>query len=153
MTGRQLLWATLTAGLVSWMTVRSGAQQLNLTPLSVGPPTTVYYNYVTPRINNKGQVIGNRSAGGCLFSGSVLTTLPYSPLDINNNGVITMYSWSGDGYISAPPYSSQTNIGTLPPSCGVLGSNFATGLNDSGTAVGIANVPTSCRQPFLYSNG
>ena len=71
-------------------------------------------------------------------------------LDINNNGEIAMYSTTiGDSYISFPPYTTQTDMGALQ-AC-LAGANAATGLNDSGVAVGIANAPTSCPQPFIFN--
>jgi hypothetical protein len=120
--------------------------------LGVGPPTDAYYSYTTPKINNSGQVVGNRRAGGYLYSGGVVTALPMDALDINNNGEIAMFSTTiGDSYISFPPYTTQTDMGTLQ-AC-LAGANAATSLNDSGVAVGVANTPTICPQPFMFFNG
>jgi probable HAF family extracellular repeat protein len=153
MTRRHLVHTFLIAGLLSWGAIQSDAQQYNLTSLGVGSPATVYYNYTTPKINNKGQVVGNGSGGGYLFSGGVLTSLPgFNALD--NNGALALYSFStSDSYISFPPYSTRTDLGTLPPCFGVYGDNFATSLNDSGAVVGVSNAPTKCAQPFFFFNG
>ena len=150
MTGRQVVQALLIAGLVSWVAARSEAQQYNLRALAVGPPTPVYYSYTTPKINNSGQVAGNGSSGGYLYSGGAVTALPLNALDINNNGAIAMYS-GGYSFISFPPYTTRSNMGTLQ-SC-LLGDTLATSLNDSAAAVGVANAPTSCPLPFYYYNG
>jgi hypothetical protein len=151
MTSRQRAHILLIAGLVFTIVAASQAQQYSMKPLGVG----MWYDVATPKINNSGQVIGNLSSGGFLYSGGSLTSLPsgFRPLDINNHGVIAMYSLStSDAYLSAPPYTSQVDVGTLF-GCGYVGSNLITGVNDSGTAVGIANDPTSCPQPFIFSNG
>jgi probable HAF family extracellular repeat protein len=150
MTGRQIMHALLVTGLMSWVSGQSEAQQYNLKALGAGPPGPVWY--INPRINNAGQVIGNRNSGGYLYSGGVSRALPKGTyaLDINNNGAIAMQI-DPDSYISVPPYSTQTDMGRWQ-AC-VVGQTYATGLNDSGTAVGIHNANTSCPVPFFYHNG
>jgi probable HAF family extracellular repeat protein len=149
-TGRQHLYEFLIAGLACWVATPSDAQQYNLRALGVGPPTQVYYGYTTPKINNSGQVVGNRSTGGYLFSGSTLTPLALNALDINNNGAIAMFS-GGDSFLSFPPYTAWSDMGILQ-SC-LLGDTIATSLNDGAVAVGIADAPTTCPLPFRSANG
>lgn len=150
MRGRQRIHILLIAGFVTWIAAQSQAQTYSMKALGVGPPTDVYYRYTTPKINNSGQVVGNDRAGGYLYSGGAVTALPHNVLDINNNGAIAMFV-GGNSFISFPPYTTQTNMGTLQ-AC-LAGDTFATSLNDSGAAVGVANAPTSCPQPFFSFNG
>lgn len=152
MTGRQFL-ASLIA--LSSMGLLAQAQQYNLTTITAGFPGQVLLDTV-PRINNRGQVIGNLagSSAGYVFTGGVLTQLPsgFLGLDINNNGAIAMFSAaSGTSVISLPPYTTQTSMGNLP-SC-ILADTAATGLNDSGAAVGVAEAPSTCPLPFFSFNG
>jgi probable HAF family extracellular repeat protein len=152
MTGRQFL-ASLIA--VSSMGLLAHAQQYNLTTVTGGFPGQVLLDTV-PRINNSGQVIGNFPGGGAgyVFSGGVLTQLPsgFLGLDINNKGAIAMFSKApGTSVISLPPYTTQTSMGNLP-SC-IPADTAATGLNDSGAAVGVAEAPSTCPLPFFSFNG
>lgn len=154
MSGRQFVRSMVIVGLV-WLGVEMQAQQYNLTTVTAGFPGQVLLDTV-PRINNGGQVIGNFPGGsaGYVFTGGVLTQLPsgFLGLDINNHGAIAMFSEaSGTSVISLPPYTTQTSMGNLP-SC-ILADSAATGLNDSGAAVGIAEAPSTCPLPFFSFNG
>jgi probable HAF family extracellular repeat protein len=130
------------------------AQQYNLTTITAGVPFQLLQG-TGPRINNSGQVVGNLTGGsaGYLFSGGMLTQLPgFWALDINNKGTIAIESIaSAVSFISLPPYTTQTNMGNLQ-SC-LLGDTVASGLNDSGAAVGVADAPTTCPLPFFSFNG
>jgi len=152
MSSRQRAHILLIAGFVCAIVAASQAQQYSMKALGVG----MWYDVATPHINNSGQVVGNRSNGvGFLYTGSSLISLPagFRPLEINNNGLIALYSLTAsDNFLSAPPYTSQVDVGTLF-GCGFVGSNIISGLNDSGVAVGIANDPTTCPQPYIFSNG
>src|SRR5258707_12427290 len=75
MTGRQCIHILLIAGFVSWIAAQSQAQTYSMKALGVGPPTQIGV-FLIPRINNSGQVVGNRSSGGYLYSGGLLTALP-----------------------------------------------------------------------------
>lgn len=157
MRNRYILQAVFVAGFLFSTGLASHAQQYNLTTINAGYPGSLLY-YTTPKINNRGQVVAISAVGsssGYLFSGGVLTPLPggFVPVDINDNGAIAMYSFaSSTSVVSLPPYTTQTSMGNLT-SCTIPGDTVATGLNDSGAAVGIANAPTSCPQPFFSVNG
>jgi len=156
MTGKRVVHTFLIVGVISWLALQAEGQVYNLKALGVGPPTFSYTSNIPAiRINNSGQVVGNGAGGAYFYNGTTVSTPPVantSALDINNNGMIAMYSWSnGHTILSSPPYTAQTDIGTLP-SC-VPSSTIATALNDSGNVVGISNVPTSCQQPFIFSHG
>src|SRR5215469_10829558 len=106
MTGRQRVHTLLIAGLLSWMTAQSQAQQYSMKALGVGAPTQVYYNFTTPKINNSGQVVGNRRSSGYVYSNGALTSLANGvfALDISNKGMIATFNQSlGDSFLSGPP--------------------------------------------------
>jgi hypothetical protein len=74
--------------------------------LSVGAPTQVYYNFTTPKINNSGQVVGNRRSSGYVCSYGLLTPLANGlfALDISNNGMIATFNQSlGDSFLNGHP--------------------------------------------------
>ena len=113
MTGRQRVHTLLVAGLLSWMAAQSQAQQYSMKALGVGPPAQVYYNFTTPKINNSGQVVGNRQSSGYVYSYGALTSLANRvfALDISNNGMIATFNQSlGDSFLSGPPYSSLRQL-------------------------------------------
>jgi len=134
------------------MTAQSQAQQYSMKALGVGAPTQVYYNFTTPKINNSGQVVGNRRSSGYVYSNGALTSLANGvfALDISNKGMIATFNQSlGDSFLSGPPFSSAVDVGRLT-GCGP-GDTPITAVNDSGDAVGVSNAPTTCRQPFLFT--
>ena len=148
MTDRKWSYILLMAGYVL-MSTAAYAQQYSLKALGVG-----LHGGEDPRINNSGQVVGALANGSFLYSGGTVAPLPaaFEASYINNMGVIGMSaSASAHVFLSGPPYTSQVDLGTLP-GCGP-GESIVTGLNDSGVAVGITNAPTSCPQPFIFSNG
>lgn len=154
MTGRLRGRIFLIASFACWLTAESLAQQYSMKALGVGPPGgEAYYNYTTPKINNGGQVVGNSYTKGYYYGNGALTWLAAYDftLDLSNSGIIATFDGSDSYLYGAPPYTSQTDVGSLT-GC-VPGPTPITAINDAGAAVGISNAATTCPQPFLFSNG
>ena len=112
-------------------------------------------------ISNNGTIVGDTNQRAAVWSNGTWTVLPLngSLNDVNEGGVaVGALRFPGKLEFSAAVYRNGvvTDLGTIP---GGDGYSFAWGVNNSGTMVGIASLPTPPFsglfkfRAFVYENG